>query len=234
MPEPPHCLEERRGGQQVSRRPSSEPVVSADILRALRRRYASGWGLFPEVQLDGRLGKPGGWTFGNCSRVDLLAVAFTVGNRLGIEAIEIKVSRADFLAEMRDPQKRVPAERIANACWFALPHGVADVAEIPDPWGLYYYREGKLRMAKRAQYREQTEVPRWLLGRLAFHARPHNEHEQRVRDTLRMARWFIRCGRLDRADQEVRGLQRPEDREITDRHVSAMPQLSVKEVRFSS
>ena len=213
----------------------TEPVVASDILQALRRRYAAGWGLFPEVELHGRQkGFGGSHYIGSSSRVDLLAVAFRVGNRLGIEAIEIKVSRADFLAEMRDPQKRVPAERIANARWFALPYGVADVREIPDPWGLYYYREGKLRMAKRAQYREQTEVPRWLLGRVAFHSRPFNEHEQRVRDTLRVARWLIRRGDSDRADQEIRGLQRPEDRETTDRLVSTMPQLRVKEVRSPS
>lgn len=51
-------------------------------------------------------------------------------------AIEIKVSRADFCAEIKRPLKRDSALRISNQFYFAAPVGIIRDCELPEECGL--------------------------------------------------------------------------------------------------
>jgi hypothetical protein len=79
-------------------------------------------------------------------RIDALAIKLTMGRRgiwygpdanfLEIVAYEIKVDRQDFLHEMEDKTKRLPAMEIATRFLFAVTPGVAQASEIPSGCGL--------------------------------------------------------------------------------------------------
>lgn len=51
-------------------------------------------------------------------------------------AIEVKVDRADFLEELRHPEKRMPAMSLVNYFAFATPAGLVQLPEIPETCGL--------------------------------------------------------------------------------------------------
>lgn len=205
---------------RVGLAPEPGAPTASDILWALRRRYSAGWSTFPEFALAADMGD---WKRGDrtCSRIDLLAVSFANSIHYGVDAIEIKVSRADFLSEIRDPGKRAPAEAVANSCWFAVAENVCEPQDVPDPWGLYIYsKKGRLARKKDAVRRE-VDRPRWFIGHLARRAAPMNPHHQLVRDRLQTLRWRLReayenpryaTSYIRSAEEDVRALQRPEDR----------------------
>lgn len=50
--------------------------------------------------------------------------------------IEVKVSRADFLADAGKPFRREPASGVGSYRWYLVPDGIAKPDELPDGWGL--------------------------------------------------------------------------------------------------
>lgn len=90
---------------------------------------------------------------GQSRRADFLALRLwgaRVGHLLGFE---VKVSRSDFLQELRDPEKRVPLEALCSACYFVAPRGVFDVGELPEGWGWLEVRSSGLVMRREAKHR---------------------------------------------------------------------------------
>lgn len=53
-------------------------------------------------------------------------------------AHEIKVSRADLLADLRRPAKGLAYLELSSQCWYVLRRGIADGAEIPAAFGLMW------------------------------------------------------------------------------------------------
>lgn len=59
-----------------------------------------------------------------------------IGWRSGYSAlVECKVSRSDFLADLRKPH-RVRDSRLAIRCYYLTPVGLLRPEEVPHPWGL--------------------------------------------------------------------------------------------------
>lgn len=54
---------------------------------------------------------------------------------------EIKVLRADLLADLRRPDKRAAYLALASQCWYVLKAGIADPAEIPPECGVMVAHE---------------------------------------------------------------------------------------------
>lgn len=76
-------------------------------------------------------------------------------------AYEIKVSRADFLHEIKNPEKRQQALSLSNYFYFAVPKGLVSVEEIPEECGLIEVNEDLTsRIKKKAPYRD-TELATW-------------------------------------------------------------------------
>ncbi len=99
-----------------------------DAVRA--RHSATKWELF--IELRASSGNGGGRE----QRFDAFAINTYPSEGLERHAYEIKVSRSDFLRELKHPEKRAPALRFSNYFWFVAPPGVADRSEIPDECGL--------------------------------------------------------------------------------------------------
>ena len=72
---------------------------------------------------------------------------------------EVKVSRADFLADMRK-KKYGRYEPFAERCYFAAPVRLIDKQELPDGWGLIW-RGPKGWYVVKAPRREQMEPAAW-------------------------------------------------------------------------
>lgn len=117
---------------------------ATDILALLRTRYApSAWALVADVA-------NGTGSYAR-RRADAVTMSLWPSRGLTIHGFEIKVSRGDFLRELKAPEK---AESVATHCdfwWIVAPADVVRDGELPDAWGLLVAKEGGLRQAKEAR-----------------------------------------------------------------------------------
>ncbi len=69
-------------------------------------------------------------------------------------AHEIKVRRADLLADLRRPQKAQAYGWLAGECWYVLAEGIGDAGEIPPSYGVMLAAaNGRLEVARPAPRR---------------------------------------------------------------------------------
>jgi hypothetical protein len=156
-------------------------MTTAEVLDALTRRHS-----LPE------------WlTYRECWRIDLLAWRCwgTVHHRrIGYE---VKVSRGDFLAEARKPDKQVRALELTHQSFFACPAGLIQREELPEGWGLVWVDErGRCRVVVGAPVREArpfTEDEVIYLARFPYY-REGIEAERREHARMRQ-----RCKQLEAA-----------------------------------
>lgn len=102
-------------------------------------------------------------------RCDMLLVA--PGDRI---MVEVKVSRADFLTDLRDSRKHTAWQQMVHRWAYATPAGLIKPDEVPDGWGLVEVGDGPVRWTRRApRHRAKSDVlpdlP-WplLLARLSY------------------------------------------------------------------
>lgn len=81
---------------------------------------------------------------------------------LSVHAIEIKVTRADFNSEMKEPAKRLAAQSFSNYFSFAAPRGIIDPDELPRGIGLIEFRGSKPKFVRDPEF-TRVEPPRWEL-----------------------------------------------------------------------
>lgn len=70
-------------------------------------------------------------------RIDVLAVSRVASRGHEIHAIEIKVNRSDFRAELGNPAKAEGWGLAADRFYIAAPKGLVAPVELPAGWGLY-------------------------------------------------------------------------------------------------
>ncbi len=135
------------------------PTESA-YLAALRARFSA-----PEYALVSHVRN--GTGFQRTTRTaDALAMSLWPSRGLEFHGIEIKVSRGDWLRELKDPAK---AEEIGQFCerwWIAAPPTVVRAEELPKAWGLLVAKAGKLVVAVDAPARATLPITRPFLAAL--------------------------------------------------------------------
>lgn len=117
-------------------------ITSETVLQALKVRHPfPAWLFAVEVRMATGFGKsyyikghPA--TIGGDQRIDAFAMHTWPSKKFVRIAYEVKVSRQDFLNELRHPDKRLAAELFANLTYFAAPDGLIKPTELPDGWGL--------------------------------------------------------------------------------------------------
>ena len=122
---------------------------TAFVKKALKYRYenssqiAREWILMFEV----------GVTTGGAERyIDAVAFNCWKSKEFKKIAFEIKVSRADFLNEVRDPTKRIPAMTFFDEFYFVAPVGIIPYDEVPRGCGLMEVGDqGVITIKKRIQ-----------------------------------------------------------------------------------
>jgi hypothetical protein len=107
-----------------------EPVTSEVIKKAIRRKHeGENWELFEEL---------GNSTGMNRERsIDVFALDTWPSGGFARVAYEVKISRSDFLRELREPAKRRSALLYATAFYFAVPKGLVRLDEVPVEAGLF-------------------------------------------------------------------------------------------------
>ena len=73
----------------------------------------------------------------------------------GLEPVvhEIKVRRADLLADLRHAAKGAAYRELSSQCWYVLRAGIAQPQEIPEAYGVILAHEGALEIARPAPRR---------------------------------------------------------------------------------
>jgi hypothetical protein len=132
-------------------------MQAAEIIKALEAIHdPSQWGFFDEL----RIGT--GYTKDSEQRLDAWAIHYYPSKRNVVRAFEVKISRSDFLSEMKKPLKRRPGLRLSNEFYFVAPQGLLKIEEIPPECGLMEVKEdGSIITKISAPYRD-TFPPTWL------------------------------------------------------------------------
>ncbi len=116
-------------------------ITAGDIRLRLLDRYplADGWITMGEVtppKTD--------------RRFDLIAIMGWQSRGHEAMGFEIKVSRSDWLRELREPAKAEPLVDMCSRWWIVAPPCVVDVQELPPAWGLFIVHPEQIRTAKQA------------------------------------------------------------------------------------
>lgn len=126
---------------------------ATELIDRLHVRYAAPeWASFEEVRdATGTLQR---------RTVDFYAVN-CYPSRYNTVAVEVKVSRADFMRELERPEKRAGFEAMANEFWFCTPAGLVKDDEVPEGCGLLVTRGNGL-VRKKAAKQRKCDPDKWL------------------------------------------------------------------------
>lgn len=104
---------------------------------------------------------------GKCSTflrtADFIAVDTWESKGLEVHGHEVKVSRSDWLHELADPDKAEAWKRYCNRWWLVVPDAsIVRPGELPEGWGMYVIRGGKLHAKHRAPRLDPLPLPKPL------------------------------------------------------------------------
>lgn len=151
--------------------------TTPELLDYLRNHRHSGdeWAFFAELRAgtgyNSREYKRGGERYNVEQRFDAFAMNMYPSKEFKRIAYEVKISRSDFLREIKTPDKRRAAVELSNQFWFVTPRDIVKDGEIPEECGhliIDYPKpkpDGKtsdhlrLRVAVRAPVREAMDMP---------------------------------------------------------------------------
>lgn len=149
-------------------------MKARDVVKALEKRHGADhsattgreWAFFEELRAGTGYGtydyeKKEKEPNSPEQRFDAFAINLFPSKKHERIVYEVKVSRADFLNEIKNPEKRQQALSLSNYFYFAVPKGLVSVDEIPEECGLIEVDEDlKSRIKKKAPYRDTGE-PTW-------------------------------------------------------------------------
>lgn len=115
---------------------------------------------------------------------DAIAVSVYPSRGLWLAGVEVKVSRQDWLRELRDPEKAEPIARTCDFWWLAAPAGLVEIEEVPIDWGLLEVDDkGRVRVVRQAPRREPSALSLSFVASLLRRAADRERAaEQRGRD----------------------------------------------------
>lgn len=102
----------------------------------------------------------GDWGTGPLRTADALVVDLWPSSKHLIHGFEVKVSRSDWLTELKDPEKAEAFKPYCDHWWLAVPDAAIVRDDLPDGWGLMAIgKDGTLRIRKRAPKRAREPMP---------------------------------------------------------------------------
>lgn len=119
------------------------------------------------------------------------------GSSLALHGHEVKVSRSDWLTELRDPEKSEAFRRYMHHWWLVVPDkSIVKPGELPTGWGLMTIAGGKLRAVTKAPRYEPEPLPLDLsISFAAAAARTaHKEPLHRDAPNAFIRSWDAKCG----------------------------------------
>lgn len=123
-------------GKASGPRAKKEPkATEAELLQLLDRKHAKqGNGGSGEYAFLTHVRNDGG--FSATRTFDGVAVSLWPSRGYAIDVFEVKVSRSDWMRELKDPAKSEAAWEIGDRFWICATAGIVDPAELPHGWGL--------------------------------------------------------------------------------------------------
>lgn len=139
---------------------TAEEVIEA--LRAWHGPNGREWAFFGELRAGtgytSYRDKKGG-RYNSEQRFDAWAINLWPSRGFLRRCYEVKVSRSDFLHEMKHPEKRAAGISVSNEFYFVTPKGLISKEEIPAECGLLEVSEGRITTAIKAPYRQIEAAP---------------------------------------------------------------------------
>ncbi|MGH6979153.1 MAG: hypothetical protein ACRED4_07665 [Brevundimonas sp.] len=94
---------------------------------------------------------------------DFIAMSLWASDGMALHGHEVKVSRADWLTELRDPTKAAAFQPYMHHWWLVVSDKSIVRDDLPDDWGLMAPRsDGRLAVARRAPRRDPEPLPATL------------------------------------------------------------------------
>lgn len=119
------------------------------------------------------------------------------GSAIALHGHEVKVSRADWLAELRNPDKAEAFKRYMHHWWLVVSDAsIVKPGEMPEGWGLMVKSGDKLRAKIKAPRLEPEPLPLDLAITLAAAASKtaHREPLHRDAPIAFVKDWTAKCG----------------------------------------
>lgn len=123
-----------------------------------------------------------GWK-GELRYLDLWVLELSPASGMMAHAVEVKISRTDWLRELKLPLKRRPAEACSNFMWAAAPLGLIKPEELPPFWGLMeidpdaIHAYERVKMTHPADHRDKAR-PSWAFVGSALATYIRNKEEK--------------------------------------------------------
>lgn len=189
--------------EQISIDAPAPKMTTRDLRDALRRHYCGTTDIAdrgpadstaPELLVE-EVAAPG-----TNRRCDLLRLGIWPSRGHNIVVHELKVSRSDWLRELDDPAKAEAWWPYCHEFWIVAPHGIVDVNELPDGWGLMVppvnARSRRFRVVRPAAVKQPNLTVELLVeivrrvdnARLAQIAELNRRRDDLIRKAVREAR----------------------------------------------
>lgn len=193
-------------------------MTETQMCDALRARYSQQAGNGARYAVAASVRSHAG--FDAKRTADFIAMDLWPSSGLLLHGHEVKVSRSDWLRELKDPSKADEFIPYVNHWWLVVPDAaIVRDGELPDGWGLLAMRGDGLKAVRKAAWREALPLPPTRLAALlravaadaANHARLAVEREQEQADgssvaSLKRSVEYHR-DRADSADRRLQGAE---------------------------
>lgn len=148
FPSPPRPLARPKSGTEAA---ALARLTEADMLDLLTRRYSVEAGNGPRYACARHVRSHAG--FDARRTADFIAVD-TWPSHLAVHGHEVKVSRADWLTELRQPEKAREFIPYVHYWWLVVSDAsYVHEGELPDGWGLMAVQGSTLRVVRQAPRR---------------------------------------------------------------------------------
>lgn len=99
------------------------------------------------------------WGTGPLRTADAMAVDLWPSSGHRVHGFEVKVSRSDWLTELKDPEKAEAFRPYCDHWWLVVPDAAIVRDDLPPGWGLLTVSRGGLRAHKRAPKLDRQPMP---------------------------------------------------------------------------
>jgi hypothetical protein len=122
---------------------TTKKVSSKDVKAAIASLFAP-----PAFQTFFEVSNATG--YGIKSYADAVAMGVWPSTGHEIHGFEVKVSRSDFINEMKNPEKAMPIMQYCHRWSLVCPANMVKPDEVPATWGIYWFKDGAIRKARQA------------------------------------------------------------------------------------
>lgn len=144
-----------------------------EVKSLLRARFCSPeWAIFFEVG-DGTGMNQRRWA-------DAVAMNMYPSRGLEIHGFEIKVSRSDWLRELKQPEKSSTVQQYCDRWWIVAPKDIIKPGELPPTWGHYDVTPGGIRQIVAAPKLDAIPTTRTFMAAMMRRAGGVDEDEVRA------------------------------------------------------